>query len=254
MKAITKNNSKKICIGVLLVGLIATLSIGGTLAYLTDQKTKVNTFSMGDLEIELEEPSWDDEESGRELLPGDVREKDPTVIAVEGDSYMRVVMTIKDTDTGKIIGQDEKDRLNLILQTIYYDDKDAIDLDTDYELEDLAGIPHFNEDMFVKDEGRSITPGKYYYNYIGNDGIFEKDTSVVFFNRIVIPCNWDAKELEKLGEYQIVIHAEAIQVENIDNSKIAFDLLDKEFEEDEKNRNDGEESEDYDVASASLVI
>ena len=64
MKAETKTNSKKIIIGALLICLVAALGIGGTLAYLTDSEQITNRFSMGDLDITLDEPSWDDDGDG----------------------------------------------------------------------------------------------------------------------------------------------------------------------------------------------
>ena len=57
---------------VLSVAMITT----GTLAYLTDTESKVNVFTIGNVDISVEEPSWED---GSTLLPGVPVEKDPYI-------------------------------------------------------------------------------------------------------------------------------------------------------------------------------
>lgn len=267
MKATIKNNGKKICIGVLLVGLIATLGIGGTLAFLTDAEQVTNTFSVGDLDITLDESEWDDDGDGdkdednvdedgdpnngdgRNLVPGDTRAKNPTVHAVKGDSYMRVVMMIKDK-SGDIITDGK--RLDLIWKTIRYDSEGKINVNEHYLLRDLVEMKHINP-IFEEDTARS-TSGIYFYNYTE---IFKEGDEVVFFTNIVIPGDWDKEELELLGEYQIVIQAQAIQSQNIDKDD-AFALLDGEIEADRADSNygvvGGSSDEEYNIVYRSLAI
>ena len=57
---------KKTLAILLVVALIATVAIGGTLAYLTDQDAEVNVFTVGNVEIEVEENF----NQGEELMPG----------------------------------------------------------------------------------------------------------------------------------------------------------------------------------------
>ncbi len=78
-------NRKKIIGLVSTVTLCTSLAIGGTLAYFTDEDAAVNTFTVGDVDIELEEPSWEQEEGGNTLLPSTEYKKDPT-ITVQSDS------------------------------------------------------------------------------------------------------------------------------------------------------------------------
>lgn len=87
--------SKKIITGIAAITLVAALGIGGTLAYLTDSEKVTNTFSVADLDITLTEPEWDDTTDGKDMEPGDTVKKDPTVNAVKGDSYVRVIMTLR---------------------------------------------------------------------------------------------------------------------------------------------------------------
>lgn len=66
---------KKIIAIVLLVALVAAISIGATVAYLTDRDSEVNTFTIGDVEIDLNEEF----EQGSTLIPGVDIEKKPTI-------------------------------------------------------------------------------------------------------------------------------------------------------------------------------
>lgn len=238
---------KKIITGTLCIALIASLSIGGTLAFLTDTEEVTNHFSVGDLDITIDEPKWDDEGTpdddggtpddpsddtpgtpgnGKNLVPGDTREKDPTITAVTGDSYMRVILTIQDKDGTPIT---DKERLNSILDTIYYANP-VLDEDSSYSIADLSKYDTINSDFtLVKDKSSSDTnvTGIYYYNY--ND-ILKEGSSVELFTNIVIPTDYNQQHLKVLGEYQIVIYAQAIQSDNFTDSTEAFKALDTEIE------------------------
>ena len=66
---------KKIIAWTLVVALTATLAISGTLAYLTDRDSEANVFTVGDVNIDLNE----DFNQGSALIPGVIVEKKPTV-------------------------------------------------------------------------------------------------------------------------------------------------------------------------------
>ena len=50
---------KKIVTVCLAAALMVTALIGGSLAYFTDEDTKDNTFTVGNVDIVLDEPNWD---------------------------------------------------------------------------------------------------------------------------------------------------------------------------------------------------
>lgn len=82
---------KKIIAFLLVVSLTATIAIGGTLAYLTDRDSEANVFTVGNVEIDLEE----DFEQGAELIPGVNIEKKPTVTNVgPNDAWVWVEIAI----------------------------------------------------------------------------------------------------------------------------------------------------------------
>lgn len=67
---------KTVLLAAIAVMLAAIAAVGASLAYFTDQKTAMNTFTIGSVKIELTEPGWKD---GAQLTPGIPAEKDPTV-------------------------------------------------------------------------------------------------------------------------------------------------------------------------------
>ena len=69
---------KKIIAFLLVVSLTAAIAIGGTLAYLTDRDSEANVFTVGDVNIDLNE----DFNQGATLVPGVDIEKKPTVTNV----------------------------------------------------------------------------------------------------------------------------------------------------------------------------
>lgn len=73
-----KRKTLAIC---LVVALAAIAIIGGTLAYFTDNDTATNEFTVGNVDIDLTEPNWDDHGrvEAETVYPGEPLDKDPTV-------------------------------------------------------------------------------------------------------------------------------------------------------------------------------
>ena len=103
---------KKKIVTLCLAAALAVTAIGGTLAYFTD-KTEVtkNTFTVGDVEITLDEavvdvygtPDGDkrtEEGNSYKLIPGHKYTKDPVVTIAKGSepAYVRVFVTFNKMD------------------------------------------------------------------------------------------------------------------------------------------------------------
>ena len=67
--------AKKIIAFLLVVSLTAAVAIGGTLAYFTDRDSEANVFTVGDVEIDLNEEF----EQNSQLIPGVKIEKEATI-------------------------------------------------------------------------------------------------------------------------------------------------------------------------------
>ena len=74
---------KKLVATVIAAALVASVGIGSTLAYLHDatENATVNTFTIGDVKIDLDEPLWKPV-NGDDMLPGATVEKNPIVTNV----------------------------------------------------------------------------------------------------------------------------------------------------------------------------
>lgn len=78
-------NKRKILLLVALLSMVAILGVGGTLAYFTAEDSATNTFTVGNVKIDLTETKWDPELGGtgkteaEDVYPGEALPKDPTV-------------------------------------------------------------------------------------------------------------------------------------------------------------------------------
>ena len=76
-----RKNTKKIALSLATLGVLGTLAIGGTMAYLTDAEKTANTFTVGKVQVDLEEPNYpgNDSNTVKNLVPNQVVAKDPQV-------------------------------------------------------------------------------------------------------------------------------------------------------------------------------
>lgn len=97
--------NKKLLAMFLVVVMAATAVIGGTLAYFTDTADQTNTFTVGKVDIKLDETKVDGEQGERtendqtfedKIVPGHVFDKDPMITVQPGseDSYLFLDITI----------------------------------------------------------------------------------------------------------------------------------------------------------------
>ena len=112
---------KKKIVMICLVVALLLLAAGGTLAYFTDTAEKENTFTVGNVEILLEEPGWEEtgSEEAENVYPGQALAKDPMVtnegnnpcfvkVAVEGLECLQPngMITYRTGDRDGVLGAD----------------------------------------------------------------------------------------------------------------------------------------------------
>lgn len=84
---------KKLLVGLCAGVLISALAIGGTIAWLTDKDEVKNTFSIGNVDIKVNEDY--DPEDGTNIYPGKEVTKKPTVKNIgKNPAYIRVKVAI----------------------------------------------------------------------------------------------------------------------------------------------------------------
>lgn len=97
--------ARKILVSLAALALVAAISIGGTIAYLTSNDEVVNTFTVGNVAIKLDEAEANADGSlvagaarvkanSYKLLPGHTYNKDPMVTVLSGSETSYIKMTV----------------------------------------------------------------------------------------------------------------------------------------------------------------
>lgn len=247
------NSKKKILMGIIAICLVGAIAAGFSLSYLSDSVSKTNTFVVGDdVDVDIEEPNWPVDPPI--VKPGQTIGKDPTAIALEGDSYMRMKLEVVDYATGNVIT--DQTRINMILDTIYYDNSYAKDPDsgkwlttnivpgTAYTADAVKAYKGINSTEFEKDTTRTAANGVIYYNYINTatNNVFKPaaapaENRAVLFTNVVVPSDWDKAQINLLrgteknpddqkSGYQIVLTVQAIQTDGFATAEDGYKALD----------------------------
>lgn len=105
---------KKLLIMSVAMVLVCAFAVGMTIAYLTDHETVTNTFTVGNVQIELDEAKVDvyGEPEGSpaprvtgnsyKLIPGHTYTKDPTVTVLSGSERSYIKMTVTVTKSAEL--------------------------------------------------------------------------------------------------------------------------------------------------------
>lgn len=207
--------------------LLAAVVVGGTFAYFYDSMTVTNEFTTAGnddpskgVDIEVTEPGFDEEEA-KDVLPGDVIAKDPTVKNNKGDAYVRFVVRLVDKESQEVIT--DQARANKILSMIVYNE--SLDDTEKYDSTAVDGMPSMNTTQFTLDSTRSEV-GEYYYNY---NGVFSNGATAVLFTHVIVPTDWNQTDIATLGNFDIVVVGQAIQADNMADADEAFKALDGEL-------------------------
>ena len=89
--------------------LVGALGIGGTIAYMTDNESVTNTFTVGKIDVDLTEPSYPGNDSldVKDLVPNQEVQKDPKITNVgvnDAIVFMSVEVPVKDVTLVKADG------------------------------------------------------------------------------------------------------------------------------------------------------
>lgn len=240
MKAKTKTKAllMSLCAVVLVVA-----SVLGTMAYLTDTKSVNNTFTVGNVSIDLDEALVNADGTVVEgadrvktndykLLPGHEYTKDPTVTVKSGsvDSYVRMKVTFN--NASEIIAlctdpefEDEvtgvENAFPLIRMVNFVEANaakwDGIIPDSMVETGDMLD----NSKYFVADTANNTLTYYFYYN----ETVAAPTGDVVLptlFDSVKVPEWTTNDQLAALKDFQINVVAEAIQADGFANADAAW--------------------------------
>ena len=150
---------KKKIISLCLVAALAVVAIAGTsLAYFTDKDAKTNTFTLGNVDIELNEENW---AAPTAAVPDVEYAKDPVVTNIgENDAWIRVDVTLSDaaaftaaaerhhiTDLATIFADHDETKWTLAGEPVY--DEDADTLTYSYYYNAILEVGESTEPLFT---------------------------------------------------------------------------------------------------------
>lgn len=194
-------NKKAITVGAIALSISTFAAVGGSLAYFTDSEQKNNVFAVGDVDIELTEPQWEQTEQ-HIIVPGAEIQKDPTVTNVGvNDAYIRVKMTINN--------------FNVIMDSFSDGIQKGVIKGFDNSLWTI-------ESETVSPDTDTCTVILIYNNILKNT-----DDGVKVFTSLFIPSDLDS-ELEVIEDINptVTVSAEAIQSDGFDSARSAFAAFD----------------------------
>lgn len=232
MKKTTKALALVLCAMLLVVG-----SVMGTLAYLTDEEAVSNTFTVGNIEIKLDEAKVD--ENGKKitpeerhadgndyhLLPNLTYDKDPTVWVKEGseEAYIRMIVTVENYDNMLLAFSDEDAN---------YDDGYIVDDSSSVLGSESSGTMVVLDELVNRDsaawkcvkftQDESAKTGTYEFRYNSGaytatedneDATIDYDKLAALFTTITVPKEIDNEHLGYLNDTTITVTAQAIQAE-----------------------------------------
>lgn len=233
-----KTKSKALLLTLCAVLLIAA-SVLGTMAYLTSTAKVENTFTIGKVEIKLDEAKVNangipEEGAARvtgnsyKLMPGNTYTKDPTVTVLNGSDAAYVRMKVTFNNAKKIIAlctdpefADEvtgaENAFPLIRMVNYTDTAelywDGLLLDNMFETEEMLAMPKY----FAYDETADTLTYIFYYR----ETVTAPTADVVLpvlFDSIKVPEWVTGEQLAELNNFRITVIAEAIQAGSFENN------------------------------------
>lgn len=187
--------------------LLITASVMGTLAYLTDDDTVTNTFTVGQVHINLDEKDITKDEDSRtetgnsyHLLPGHKYDKDPTVTVLEGseESYIRMLVTVT-------------------FDQQLTDAALATELDGIFTGYNAATWPRKDKTVSTAtvsegENAKTVTVITYEYRYKEKVAALTADVKLdALFTKVEIPSTWDNDDMKAVGNFKIEVVAQAIQ-------------------------------------------
>ena len=232
-----KTKSKALLLTLCAVLLVAA-SVLGTMAYLTSTAKVENTFTIGKVEIKLDETDVTNQTGPRvqansyKLMPGTTYTKDPTVTVKAGseESYVRMKVTFNNatkiialcTDpefADEVTGVENAFPLIRMVKFVQANAAkwDGIIPDNMVETEDMLAMPKY----FAYDKTADTLTYIFYYR----ETVTATTADVVLpvlFDSITVPGWVTGEQLAELNNFKITVVAEAIQAGSFANADKAW--------------------------------
>ena len=236
-------NKRKILTLALALCMVAILAVGGTIAYLTDDDSQVNTFTSGIVGINLNEAIVEEgtdkngttdclvdsgerteEKQNYDLHPNMTVWKDPTITVDDGseEAYLGAIVTIKG-DLSSLIGVENSPYIDITKlasggeNTLIYDGAGSHAIVKNKTGKDMHVFTNTNGAYVIYqlagDDGKSWT-----LYIVINDAKAENE-QVVLFDTLTIPADYDNDDMTKLDGMEIAVKAYAVQTDGFANAE-----------------------------------
>ena len=239
-----KTKSKALLLTLCAVLLVAA-SVLGTMAYLTSTDTVTNTFTVGKVEIKLDEAKVTADgipvesadrvtANSYKLMPGTTYTKDPTVTVLNGseDSYVRMKVTFNNAAAlMEMLPSADKLEDYSPAEIALIKKVAPILFLTNYTKVDPVWLPEYHmfgmektladPNYFVYDAANDTVTYIFYYPTT----VTATDKDVVLpavFTEISLPEHVTGEQLAKLNNFKITVVAEAIQAGSFANADQAW--------------------------------
>ena len=205
---------KKKLMTVLALVLVIAMSVAGTYAYLTYRDTVVNTFTVGDVQIKLDEAKANADGSlvqGAErvkansykLLPGHNYAKDPMVTVLKGSENSYVKMTVTFTKAAEL---------------------DAIFAPNGADMTSIFN-GYDSTNWIYKGNTEATTANTRTYEFWYKEAVAAPDADVALdalFDSIIVPGFITHEQLATIDGMTTTVNAYAIQADGFDNAEAAW--------------------------------
>ena len=205
---------KKILVACLCVALAVLTIAGTTLAYLTSQATVTNTFTVGKVEIKLDEakanadgtlvPNADRvKENSYKLIPGHTYNKDPMVTVLSGSESSYIKMTVTFTKAAEL---------------------DAIFAPTGADLTSIFN-GYDSTNWIYKGNTEDTTANTRTYEFWYKEAVAAPTADVALdalFDQIKAPDSLTNSDLNNLKDLKITVNAYAIQADGFATAEAAW--------------------------------
>ena len=212
------NKMKKFALIAVCAMLLVCVTIGATVAYLTSTESVENTFTVGNVEITLDEAKVDEngkavepeqrvKENTYHLLPGHTYTKDPTVHveANSEDCYVKMIVTVSKAK--------ELDEI--------FESHGGFDLTSIF-----SGYNEAWEDKGnTKDDEKNTRTYEFWYKDMVTKSENDADLPALF-KAINVPGEIENYQLATIADMTITVKACAIQADGFTDAADAWDAFD----------------------------
>ena len=206
---------KKILVACLCVALAVLTIAGTTLAYLTSKDEVVNTFTVGNVQIKLDEAKVDEmgkidptanarvQANTYKLIPGHTYNKDPMVTVLKGSESSYIKMTVTFTKAAEL---------------------DAIFAPTGADLTSIFN-GYDSTNWIYKGNTEDTTANTRTYEFWYKEAVAAPTADVALdalFDQIKAPDSLTNSDLNNLKDLKITVNAYAIQADGFATAEAAW--------------------------------